>query len=105
MADLDDAADTAEQETRELATRAESLEAADEARGEWFAHTAITRDHALRARAELRMRGIDPEDPNDWVTAQEWFDAHLTEQSEADLHREIRDEHDLTDTSLDTTSR
>src|SRR5581483_7029523 len=92
---LREAADTARQEAEELGKRAESLEMADDARANWFAHTAITRDHALRARAQLRARGIDPLDRDDRVTADEWREAHLFDQMEADLHLEIRDEHDL----------
>jgi hypothetical protein len=94
-AQLRAAADTARQEADELAQRAESLEAADEARANWFVHTAVTRDNAHRARTELRTRGIDPDDPDDRVTAEQWREAHHAEQAEADLHREIRDEHDL----------
>jgi hypothetical protein len=73
---------------------------ADEARSVWFAHTAVTRDNAHRARTELTARGIDPDDPDDRVTASEWLEVHHAEQAADDLHREIRDEHDLYDSDL-----
>jgi hypothetical protein len=100
-AQLRAAAQTARREAEELAQRAQSLEAADEARASWFVHTAVTRDNALRARTELRARGIDPEDPDDRVTAEQWRQAHLADQAEADLDREIRDEHDLHQPNLE----
>jgi hypothetical protein len=89
------AAAAAARQAEELAERATALEAADEARSEWFAHTAVTRDNAHRARTELTARGINPDDPDDRVTATEWLEVHHTEQATDDLHREIRDEHDL----------
>jgi hypothetical protein len=91
------AAEHSAREAHELDQRAQSLETADEIRATWFAHTAVTRDHAERARAELRNRGIDPADTDDRVTAQQWWDAHLADQAKADLHREISSEYDLTD--------
>jgi hypothetical protein len=73
----------------------------------WFAYTAVTRDNAHRARTELTARGINPDDPDDRVTAAEWLEIHHTEQAADDLHREIRDEYDLYDTDLhkDTATR
>jgi len=81
----------------ELAERAATLEAADEARAAWFAHTAATRDTAERARVELKARGVDPDDPDDRVTAAEWLEAHRAEQHAEDPHREVRDEHEFAD--------
>jgi conjugative relaxase-like TrwC/TraI family protein len=89
-------------QAEKLAQRAESLEAADEARAAWYAHTAVTRDKALRARAELCARGIDPEDLDDRVTAEEWLEAHLAEQADAEDYRDIHEE-DLSDFTLDDT--
>jgi len=76
---------------------AAALEAADEARAAWFAHTAGTRDNAHRARAELKARGVDLDDPDDRTTAEEWLAAHRAEQLEADADREVHDEHELAD--------
>jgi hypothetical protein len=92
------AAASAAELARDLSERAASLEGADDARAAWFAHTAVTRDNALRARAELRARGIDPENPDDGVTAEEWFAAERADTAEADQFREIRDEFDIADT-------
>ncbi len=72
-----------------------ALEEVDHARAVWFAHTANSREKCHRARTELRARGIDPDDPDDRVTAEEWFDAHRAEQDEADPTREIRDDYEL----------
>jgi len=80
-----------------LAERATALEAADDARAAWFAATAATRDAAERARVELKARGVDPDDPDDRVTAAEWLEAHRAEQTAEDPHREVRDKHELAD--------
>lgn len=80
-----------------LAERSRELEIADAARARWLVHTAVTRDTADRARAELVARGVPiAEEADDAVTAAEWLDAHLSEQAEADRHRPITAEHDLT---------
>lgn len=78
-----------------LARQAIELEAADEARALWFAHTAETRAAADRARLELSKRAVDGE-PVETVTTQEWLDAHDEHMAEEDVHREVTDEHDLT---------
>src|SRR5690606_6253492 len=39
----------------------QQLEQVDEARGRWYLHTAGTRQQAQAARAELKRRGIDPD--------------------------------------------
>ena len=90
-------AEQARREAEELAERTAALEAADEARAAWFAHTAGTRDNAHRARAELKARGVDLDDPDDRTTAEEWLAAHRAEQLEADADREVHDEHELAD--------
>lgn len=94
---LNTAAQTAREQAEQLARQIEQLEIADAARAAWWIETAITRDKAERARIALNMRGIDPDTPAERVTAREWLDAHQAEQTEADTHREIRDEHDLPD--------
>jgi hypothetical protein len=78
------------------AERIRGLEASDEARGAWYAHTAATRDFAHRSRAELRARGIDLDDTSDHVTAEEWLDAHNAAQLDDDRHRDVRPD-DLAD--------
>ncbi|GAA3220222.1 hypothetical protein GCM10017691_04340 [Pseudonocardia petroleophila] len=87
----------AAQEAEQLAARAAVLEDADEARGRWYVHTAVTRDEAHRSGAELRARGIDPDEQDDRVTADEWLAAHLAEQADAERDRAIHDEHELHD--------
>ena len=65
------------------------LQAVDDARASWWLHTAITRDNAERARAELGNRGVDLDDPTDQVTAEEWLDAHRADQAAEEPHREV----------------
>ncbi|MFN2496706.1 MAG: hypothetical protein ABR608_12480, partial [Pseudonocardiaceae bacterium] len=84
----------------ELDERAAQLELADEARGAWYAATAVTRDVAARARGALEARGIDPDDPDGRVTADEWLAAHRAEQLAEDPHREIHHETELNNTNL-----
>jgi hypothetical protein len=80
-----------------LAAQAAELEATDAARAKWLAHTAVTRDVAERAEAELANRGVPRSaDAADAVTAEEWLAAHRADQAEADVHRLIT-EHDVTD--------
>ncbi|MDN5851252.1 MAG: AAA family ATPase [Actinomycetia bacterium] len=81
----------------ELEQQAAELEKADDARARWYLHTAVTRDKAHCAGTELRARGIDPDDPTERITAEEWLAAHRAEQTDADRHREVRDEHELLD--------
>ncbi|MEJ7742321.1 MAG: hypothetical protein WKF73_07110, partial [Nocardioidaceae bacterium] len=92
----------AQAEADALTERTTALEAADDARAAWFAATAATRDTAERARVELKARGVDPDRADDRVTAQEWLAAHSAEQAAEDPHREVRDEHELTDAEVDT---
>ena len=84
----------------ELDERAAQLELADEARGAWYTATAVTRDVAARARGALEARGIDPDDPDERVTADEWLAAHRAEQLAEDPHREIHHEAELNDTTI-----
>ena len=107
-AEADTAADEAERErllleateaealAEVLAGRAAELEAVDQARAVWLAHTAETRATADRARLELSARAVDAE-PAETVTTQEWLDAHNQHMTEEDAHREITAEHDLAD--------
>nr|MBA2694480.1 TrwC relaxase [Actinomycetota bacterium] len=90
-------AERARAEADVLAERAAQLEVADQARAAWYAATAATRDAAERARAELKARGVDLDNPGDQVTAEEWLAAHRAEQLAEDPHREVRDETELTD--------
>lgn len=70
--------------------RLPELEAIDIMRGGWFAHTAVTRENAGRAEAELEIRGIDrAAEPK--VTAREWLDAHLADQADDEATREVRE--------------
>jgi len=90
-------AERARTEADVLAERAAQLEVADQARAAWYAATAATRDAAERARAELKARGVDLDNPGDQVTAEEWLAAHRAEQLAEDPHREVRDETELVD--------
>ncbi|WP_406051324.1 MobF family relaxase [Kribbella sp. NBC_00889] len=73
-----------------LDARAAELQAADDARAVWLAHTAETRAAAERAAFELETRGIDNTD--DGPTPEEWLD---TDEAHDDLA--VVDEHDLTE--------
>jgi hypothetical protein len=82
-----------------LDARVAQLQAVDEARAHWYAHTAETRAAADRARAELSARqaadgttAIERE-----VTAEDWLDEHRVAVEAEDPHRAITDDHDLTD--------
>ncbi|RZT87413.1 conjugative relaxase-like TrwC/TraI family protein [Pseudonocardia sediminis] len=79
----DDTAVDAAAESLVLAESAKGLDEADRARQAWFEHVAETREHALRAAAELKARGVDVYDESGKVTAREWLDAHR-EAQEAD---------------------
>jgi AAA domain-containing protein len=79
------------------------LEAADDARARWYAHTAATREAAERARAALRIRGVDIDTPDDRVTAEEWLAAHAADQTEDEQARHITED-DVTDAEVDTPS-
>ena len=82
----------------ELHARVDELTAVDQARSRWLVHTAVTREAADRARAELAARGAAVgSEAGDAVTPTEWLAAHQAEQAEADLHRPITSEHDLAD--------
>ena len=81
-----------------LAERVGQLEIADDARARWLVHTAVTRDAADRARAELAARGVPiAAEADDAVTAAEWLAAHRAEQAESDRHRPITADYDLAD--------
>ncbi|MQA13476.1 MAG: relaxase domain-containing protein [Pseudonocardiaceae bacterium] len=93
----------AEAEAAELAQRAAALEIADNARGAWYAATAVTRDAADRARGALKARGVELDDPAEQVTAEQWLAAHRAEQLAEDPHREIHHEVELIDGQHDAT--
>ena len=59
----------------QLDQRIRDLAEADAVRTRWYLHTAETRAAADRARVELVDRGIDPDQPADEVTTQEWLAA------------------------------
>jgi len=92
---LRDAVAEAQQHEAHLAGRVAALEEADQARAAWYVHTAVTRERAHRSATELRARGVDPYEPDDRVTAQEWIDAHEAEQADAERTREILNEYEL----------
>ncbi|MGH3718321.1 MAG: MobF family relaxase [Pseudonocardiaceae bacterium] len=93
----------AQTHAEELTSRAAELEFADDTHAQWYVHTAPTRDAAFRARVELATRSIDPEDPTERVTTEEWWAAHQQDALEEDPHRRITDETDLRDTTWDQT--
>jgi hypothetical protein len=80
-----------------LDQRAEQLTAADEARAEWYAHTAETRAAKDRAQAELSARHVDDDQADEPVTAEEWLTAQRDDARAEDPHREITDEAELAD--------
>ena len=96
---LRDEADHAAALADALDTRIRKLEAVDEARAHWYAHTAETRAAADRARAELSIRqaDADPTTDDSEVTADEWIARDRAEAATEDPHRVITDEHELTD--------
>lgn len=88
-AQLREAAKTAARDAAELAEREALLREADQARTEWFLHTAQTRDRAERAKVELGVRGVALTDPGDRVYADEWLAAEAQARAEDDAHRAI----------------
>jgi hypothetical protein len=92
-------AEEAEALAAALDARAAELAAADEARAQWYAHTAETRAVADRARAELTARSaagaLGADEPA--VTAKEWLQASEAAARAEDPHREITAEHELSD--------
>jgi hypothetical protein len=80
-----------------LDRQAAQLKKADDVRARWYAHTANTRAAEQRARVELAARGINSDHDERDTTAEGWLDAHRADQAVEDQHREITDDHDLTD--------
>jgi conjugative relaxase-like TrwC/TraI family protein len=80
-----------------LDRQAAQLKKADDIRARWYAHTAATRAAEQRARVELIARGVDPDHDQRDTTAEHWLDAHRAERAVEDQHRQITDDHDLTD--------
>ena len=61
-------------------------------------HTAVTREAADRARAELAARGLPVDaEADDAVTPAEWLAAHAAGQAEDGPSRPVTAEHDLAD--------
>jgi hypothetical protein len=100
----------AQQRADALERQAVGLLEAGRIRGEWFLGTLETKHHAERARAELKNRGIDGNNPTQRVTARELLEAQQLSIEIDDLHREITETDvddaptDL-DTQLDDTAR
>ena len=80
-----------------LDRQAAQLKKADDIRARWYAHTAATRAAEQRARFELTARGINPDYDQRDTTAEGWLEAHRADQAAEDQHRQITDDHDLTD--------
>lgn len=81
-----------------LDERVEQLRLVDQARADWYAHTAETRAAADRARIELSARVVDDEQTAEpAITAEEWLDAHRESERVEDPHRAITTEADLAD--------
>jgi hypothetical protein len=78
-----------------LDQRATELQALDDARAQWLAHTAMTRVKAERGEAMLAERHASDTDTEPVVTAAEWLAAHRAADAAEDPHREIT-EADLT---------
>ncbi|WP_406048299.1 MobF family relaxase [Kribbella sp. NBC_00889] len=78
-----------------LDARATELTVVDQARAEWYAHTAATREAARRAAAELKDRGIDNTDNGH--TTDEWLADHRAHDRAEDDQREVISEHELAD--------
>ena len=91
----------ARDEAEELAEQIALLEYADTARSAWFAHTAVTRDNAERARFELRARGVDIDHPADLTTAEEWLAAHRAQQAERLRDAEITEDEVIDDVAAE----
>jgi hypothetical protein len=82
-----------------LDERVRELEAVDEARAHWYAHTAETRAAADRARAELsaRQADADPDADEPEVTPAECVARYQAQAAADDPYRVITDEHELVD--------
>ena len=80
---------TPPEHAEQLAAAVRDLEFADDVRAVWRAETAVTRDHAERARVAAGLKGIDLDNPAERVTAQEWLDAHLIAQLAAEQDQPV----------------
>jgi conjugative relaxase-like TrwC/TraI family protein len=79
-----------------LDEQAAKLQAVDDARAVWLAHTAITRAEGDASRIELSLRHADDQAPEPLVTAEEWMGIHAEAMAAEDEYRDIT-EHDLHD--------
>ena len=84
-------------EAAQLAEQLAQLQFADDARAQWAATTAVTRDKAERSDFELRARGVDRDAGEAKVTGDQWLEIHRAEQADTDRYREVRDDYELTD--------
>jgi hypothetical protein len=78
-----------------------TLEQADEQRAIWYIHTAVTRDNAERAAAELAARHATHPGPEQRVSASEWLELERAHRLDEDHYREITHDADFTDTGHD----
>jgi len=81
---------------RVKAAAVEGLTAQAETYTTWAFHTALTRDHAERARAEADRRGLDLAAPADTTTADQWLAHQAAAITAEDTWRPVT-EADLTD--------
>jgi hypothetical protein len=84
-----------------LETRATQLGELDDVRARWLAHTAGTRARGDRCKAELALRHAGDIHPEPAVTAEEWLDAHRASDAEEDHFREITEEYEFADASIE----
>ncbi|MFC7612307.1 hypothetical protein ACFQV2_00100 [Actinokineospora soli] len=77
--------------------RAALLEAADEARAQWLAHTAGTRAASDRATMELQSRRANDGREDTLTTAADWLAEHYAAQAAEDAYRDVTGLHDFAD--------
>jgi hypothetical protein len=98
---LRDEAEQARLEAEELGQRAALLEEADKGRARWYANTAVTREHGVRAKATLEARDIDVDNPGDLATTADWLAAQREEQAVEEQHLPIREDDIVEDVLVD----
>ncbi|MGH3866235.1 MAG: MobF family relaxase [Pseudonocardiaceae bacterium] len=82
-----------------LDTRVSDLTEIDEIYATWRVETAHTRANHDRARTELANRHATNPPPDDTTSTTDWLAHQATAQQAEDPHRDIHDEHELTDTT------
>jgi hypothetical protein len=80
-----------------LDTQIEQLTEIDDAYSYHLVDTAVTRANAQRAQAALTARHATSPPPADTIRADEWLAADGADRLAEDPHRDITDDHDLTD--------